>query len=253
MKVLLLVVSLAGLYACQSNTYKDEQMQQAAADSTKDTTATPETKKFFVLTSWSTTDRNKALAHIPNQQKQLMGLWQKGVVENVYYNQKGKFNDDQPLSLIAFFINASSEDQARMALDTTDIVKSNLANYTLRPVGEQVFGRNDKAMKLASTTDHVYAVIWAFLVDRTKLDTKILDEQKAFGKKLEQEGIIENGYIDLSSLSSQTNDTQPGIYFINAKSEADAKKIIDDMPMIQAKQATYGLRDIGQFFIGKKE
>ena len=254
MRAFLLLISLSGLYACQSNTNKADQTQQDTTSISKDTLATAaNAKTFFVITSWTTTDRNKAMAHIPTQQKQLMSLWNKGIVETIYYDQKGKFADNQPLSLIAFFIKSPTEDGAHLSLDTTDLVKNNLAEYTLRPVGQSVFGRSPQAMKVASTTNHVYAVIWAFLVEKDKLDTKILGEQARLNEKLQQEGLLENGYIDLSSLSADSGGTQPGIYFINAKSEDEARKVLDTMPLVTSKQATYGLRDVGQFFAGSKE
>ncbi len=252
MRALLVLISFFGLYACQSNKSKEESTQQDTTVVAQDI-AVVAAKKFFVITSWTTTDRDKAMAHIPNQQKQLMGLWNKGIVENIYYDQKGKFTNNQPLSLIAFFIKASTEDDAHLALDTTDLVKSNLAEYTLRPVGQNVFGRSDKAMKVASTTDHVYAVIWAFLVERSKLDPEILRKQAILNEKLQQEGLLENGYIDFRLSSENSEGTQPGIYFINAKSEAEARKVLDTMPLVTSKQATYGLRDVGQFLAGTKE
>ena len=254
MRTLLLLSSLLGIYACQSNNQKVESTpQDSVAVEQQVAVDTEATKTFFVLTSWATTDRNKAMAHIPNQQRQLMGLWNKRIVENIYYDQKGKFSNDQPLSLIAFFIKASTENNAHLALDTTDIVKNNLANYTLRPVGQLAFGRSENATKVGSEAGHVYAVIWAFLEKGNKIDTTVLKQQIKVDTKLQQDGIVENGYIDQNSLSAQSNGTQPGLYFINTKSEADARKVLDAMPLVKSKMATYGLRDVGQFFTGVKE
>ncbi|GAB3926145.1 DUF6491 family protein [Larkinella terrae] len=253
MRALLVFITFLGLYACQSNKTNEESTQQDTTVIAAQDAADVAAQKYFVITSWTTTDRNKAITHIQNQQKQLMELWNKGIVENIYYDQKGKFADNEPLSVVAFFIKASTEDAAHLALDTTDLVKNNLADYSLRPVGQRVFDRSKKAMNLASKANRVYAVIWAFLVERDKLDTNVLREQAIRNEKLEQEGVLENGYIDLNSLSANSGGTQPGIYFINAKNEVDARKVLDTMPLVTSKQAAYGLRNVGQFLAGVKE
>ncbi|GAB4041561.1 hypothetical protein [Spirosoma jeollabukense] len=190
MRTLFILASFFGLGACQSTTQKSDQAQTDTTAVIPDTVAqTEKPSNFFVLTSWATTDRNKAMAYVPNQQKQLMGLWRKGIVENIYYNQKGKFADGQPLVLIGFFLKGLTEAQAHQALDTTDVVKTNLANYSLQLVGQPVFGRSDKALTISAAGTETYAVIWAFLVNRDSLDRAVLGEQMNLNIRLQREGI----------------------------------------------------------------
>lgn len=182
-----------------------------------------------------------------------MRLWEKGIVENVYDNQKGKFSGNEPRSLSAFSIKAPGEAAAHQALDTTDIVKSNLATYSLRPIGETAFGRNDKATKMAATDGYAFAVLWALQTERTKNRHYSFERTGQCGVKLMQEGVIENGYIDPTLTSMNIEGKQPAIFFINAPSEKAARKILDKMSLVKEKQATYGLHDVGQFFLGRKK
>jgi len=252
MKPLLMPIMVCLFLSCQTTESKHETKKPDSLSVFKDSVEKKEIKKFFVLTKWSTTDREKALSHIPKQQKQLMSLWNKGIVENIYYPPKGKIEADKPLALIAFIINGTSEKEVRTTLDTTDIVKSNLASYTLIPVGYNVFNRNEEALKLVSI-EKTYAVLLAFLVEKDKLNSKIIGEQALLNSKLHEQGILENAYINLNFLAADSTGTQPAIFFINAKNEKDAKILLDKMPLVTSKQATYALHNVGRFLVGKSK
>jgi len=256
MKYVLLTLTAGSimLAACQ-NTTKESTDHTGSTPAVAETRAAApvETKTYFVVTSWLTKNRELAMEHTPNQQKQLIQLWNKGIVENIYYNQRGKFSDGGPLPLIAFFINAADEITARATLDTTDIVLHNLASYTLRQVGRNIFRRNENAVKLsAGTAIESYAVTWTLAGDRATMDTTSFNAQAMLTAQLQEVGILENIYVDLSPLKAKTSGAEPAVFILNTKTEKDARRLLDEMPIVKAKKATYGLHHIGQFLMGVK-
>ena len=75
--------------------------------------------------------------HIKKQAVVLMGLWEKGVVENVYFNLESnqpKAKSKQDASIV-FFIKAKNKDEANKTLKKLPFVKHDVLNYTLYPAG----------------------------------------------------------------------------------------------------------------------
>lgn len=249
----LLFISLACLVlACDSNNQTEKSQQTSASLSAQ--TKLPEDKTYMVITSWTTKDRAKAMEHVPIQQKQLMSLWNKGLVENIYYNQKAKFNDGQPLPLIAFFSNGQNEFDVRAMLDSTDIVANGLASYTLREVGRNIFPRSENAAKLSAGTQiESYAVVWTLAAGKAKTDTASYKDQAMMTAKLQDVGILENIYVDLNPIDTKPSAINPAVFIINAKNEVGARRVLDQMPIVKSGKATYGLHDVGQFFLGIKD
>ncbi|WP_353718759.1 hypothetical protein [Dyadobacter sp. 676] len=166
MKKSLIMLSILCMFSCASNDYYDNNSdgskETASGSASSPTETHSPAKTFFVLTSWKTQNRQLAMQSIPVAQKQLMGLWKKGIVENVYYRQNGDIKNNEPLALVAFFIKAASEDDVRATLDTTVLVKNQLATYTLREVGKNVLGRNDNTSRLNSAVNiETFAVTWS--------------------------------------------------------------------------------------------
>jgi len=255
MKSLFLSISLGSLFfACEGKKQTTNTATTAPAAAQATTAAIQDSKTYFVLTSWTTSDRAKAMEHVPNQQKQLMSLWNKGLVENIYYNQNAKFKDGEPLPLIAFFANGANEFDVRTMLDSTDIVIHNLATYTLREVGRKIFLRSRNAANLtAGTAIESYAVVWTLTGDRSKMDTTSFTAQAIMTARLQDVGILENIYVDLSPLGTKASAINPAVFIINSKDKAGAKKVLDEMPIVKSKKATYGLYDVGQYFMGTKD
>ncbi len=99
----------------------------ANAEQTKNT--------YAVVWDWSTGDRELVNKNLAQQATQLIELWKKGVVENVYLNTESKFTDDEPMPNVVFFIHADNEKNARKILDKTVFIKKGIAKYNLYPVG----------------------------------------------------------------------------------------------------------------------
>ena len=73
--------------------------------------------------------------NIKEQAAALIGLWNKGVVENIYLNHeldKPKSNRD---ASIVFFIEAKNKDEAHETLKQLPFVQRDILKYELHPVG----------------------------------------------------------------------------------------------------------------------
>ncbi len=252
-KRLAIAFAALNLIACDQTKSTSQTQNGSAVSEESPGQKSREQNTYFVISSWITKDRQEALNHIPNQQKQLMSLWNRGLVENIYYNQKGKFSDGQPLSLIACFVKAENEDAARAMLDTTDIVKNKLANYTIRQVGNVISSRSENAVKLsAGTAIESYAVVWELKNQDAKKDSTIFISQSKTTAQLQNVGIIENIYVNTESIGKKNSDIKPAVFIINAKNEAGARQVLNEMPIVKSGIASYGLHHVGQFMSGVK-
>ncbi len=75
--------------------------------------------------------------HIKKQAEVLTGLWEKGVIENIYFNLESnqpKAKSEQYASIV-FFIKAKNKDDANKTLKELPFVKHDVLNYTLSPAG----------------------------------------------------------------------------------------------------------------------
>ena len=91
---------------------------------------------FAVVWDWSTGDREAVNSNLASQATQLLDLWRKGIVENVYLNTDAKLTDDEPMPNVIFFIKAKDEQAAKGILNETVFVENSIAQYKLYPVGK---------------------------------------------------------------------------------------------------------------------
>ncbi len=73
--------------------------------------------------------------HIQEQAAVLVGLWKKGVVENVYLNREVNKPENKRMASIVFFITAKNKGEANEILKQLPFVQHDVLNYTLYPVG----------------------------------------------------------------------------------------------------------------------
>jgi len=93
--------------------------------------------KFAVVSDSISLDSPAYRQHVQEQASELVNLWKKGVVENVYLNREP--NEPGPESKrkvsIVFFIKAKNEKKANEILNQLPFVKHDVVDYTLYPVG----------------------------------------------------------------------------------------------------------------------
>jgi len=96
-----------------------------------------------------------------------------------------------------------------------------------------------------------YAVVWAADTSDKELYNETVSAQVAHLLELWQAGTVENVYMNNKDADKKMNVGDRGkvIFFIKAKTEADAKKVLDDMPFVKKKIAKYTLFPVGVLWL----
>ena len=94
---------------------------------------------------------------------------------------------------------------------------------------------------------NTYAVTWTIETNDTVLFKETLVDQQLKMLTLWQKGILENVYIDnkKSEDTVQKGDVGKVMFFIKAKTEEEAKSVLNDMPLVKKKVAEYQLLPVG--------
>ena len=98
---------------------------------------------------------------------------------------------------------------------------------------------------------HTYAVTWTIETNDTILFKDTLIDQQAKMLTLWQKGILENVYIDnkKSEDTVQKGDVGKVMFFIKAKTEEEAKSVLNEMPLVKKKVAEYQLLPVGVLWL----
>ena len=92
-----------------------------------------------------------------------------------------------------------------------------------------------------------YAVVWTIDTDDAELFNHAIADQGTKMLELWTNGIVENVYLDSKKTHDVVHkgDTARVMFFIKAKTEGEAKKILDEMPLVKKKVAKYALHPVG--------
>jgi len=92
-----------------------------------------------------------------------------------------------------------------------------------------------------------YAVVWTIDTDNAELFNHTIAAQGKTMLELWTNGIVENVYLDNKKTHDVVHkgDTARVMFFIKAKTEGEAKKILDEMPLVKKKVAKYNLHPVG--------
>lgn len=96
-----------------------------------------------------------------------------------------------------------------------------------------------------------YAVVWTIETDDAALFNNTIAAHSTEVLELWKNGVIENVYIDSNKTHDVVHkgDTARVMFFIKAKSDEAAKKILDGMPLVEKKVATYTLHTVGTLWL----
>jgi hypothetical protein len=246
-KKLIILLLIAFQISCKND--KKEQKQDATTTSEqKDTVSAAVAKNtFLVVTSIAASDKQQFLDHAVKQTDQIDSLYNKGIVENIYYKTDTKFGKNDLLPTVVFFVKANSEADAKQILNKTDFIKYNVGKYELREVGTPWFGVSDKSGAVRLEKQNVFGVEWNLNKEASKIDNQIIEDQVNQVAQLYKEGIFENAYLNVSDKDTKN----PAIFFMNAKDENEAKKVLDNLPMTKSKNGSYKIHPVGNFMKGK--
>ena len=112
---------------------------------------------------------------------------------------------------------------------------------------------SEKTPKAASF-NNFYLVTWdtKSITNRKKFD-KLLSDQAGSLLKLWKAGKIENVYIDPKPTDQEGQRVGTVAFFVRATSPEAAKGILADMPFVKNKVASYQLKEVGAFWLGRPE
>jgi len=89
------------------------------------------------ITVWTVDTDDKGLfdLHIADHASEVLKLWQKGLVENIYIDREAAENQEFNKTKTVFFIKAENENEAKKYLDVLPFITKKVASYELYPVG----------------------------------------------------------------------------------------------------------------------
>ena len=208
---------------------------------------------FAVVWNWTTTDKQLVSDNAPAISKELTKLWKDKIVENAYFDSDAEFEKFEGFPNISFFLKTSSISDAENILNKLTVVKKGIAKYTIYPVGTKWLGRNDEVIKKKGMVTKSYVAVWNTVTKHDNSNAKDLIRKNAKDQsdailKLWNEGIVENVYFDIEGTAS-LNSTTDFVFFINADSEADAKKICDNLPFAKKHLASYKISPVGVYWL----
>ena len=209
-----------------------------------------ESETYAVVWTTVSLQKRKMAEHVPNQTKQLLDLWEKGIVENIYFNVDEKFGTKDTWPNIMFFLKAKNIDKAKEILDEMEFVKYKYAKYDLHPVGVLWLKRNENTLVKVLESKNSYAVVWSN--NDIKLSDADVEKQAADFTRLWDQGYIENAYFDIVGASTGNIDRPTVVNFVNAKNADEAHKILSNLHFVKENIATYMLFDVGVLWKGLK-
>lgn len=240
----LLMLNLLIFVSCKNKT--EEQMVEPELQTQSVSNEVMNT--YAVIPSLITEDAQKFNDNISEQASQLNKLWEEGTVENLYYNVDGQTVDNQTIPTIAYFIRATDIEDARNILDQSVFRSKNIGTVELIPVGNFLFGQSEKAGDVRLKKQNVYVVVWDLLKPYDEVAQQDIQNQFDADFKLYEEGILENAYKNSPYDESIKNFT---VYFMNADSEEEANKILNEMPFVKSNIGSFKIRNVGHFMRGK--
>lgn len=94
------------------------------------------------VTVWTTTRGPDVQARIDElattQTDAILELWRSGVIENVYFDGAGVYQDNDTVDFV-FFVRAQTEEMARKVADSLPFTSAGLAKYEVHQVGAPLY------------------------------------------------------------------------------------------------------------------
>lgn len=131
-------------------------------------------------------------------------------------------------------------------------MRQQIAQYKLFPVGQLWLERREDLASNNNELTNAYATVWTTSIsplEGPKAD-QLLQQQSDKILALWKQGVVENVYFDIAGTYT-ANDKTDFVFFINAKSEEEAKEICDSLPFYEAEIASYQMYPAGVFWMGK--
>ena len=100
---------------------------------------------------------------------------------------------------------------------------------------------------------NTYAVVWTIDTEDEELFNSTIGLHSTSVLELWRDGIVENVYIDTANKHDDLHKGDPArvMFFIKATSDAEAKKILNELPLVKKNVATYNLLPVGSLWLTK--
>ena len=237
----LLTISLL-LFSC-SNPNKQNSQDQNAISIVESNIGR---NNYAVVWDWSTKDKELVIENASIFTKELLNLWENNDIENVYFDSEAEVKDDMHFPSISFFVKAHSLSSAKSILDDLTIVKKEIAQYKLYPVGMLWLEQTRDSTKI-NMNDKSFVTIW-----ETKNKETIDDLTKTQSDTilaLWNKGKIENVYFDAQGVIDANKKTD-FVFYVKSANLADAEKICKSLPFYKENVASYRIFPAGVFWLG---
>jgi len=251
-KSLLIILLVAFMFGCnnqsQENTSSanDNETQNSEVDNSK-----IGRKNFAVVWNWKFSDKQMLDDYLLTISSEMEKLWKDDIIENVYFQSDAEMASGY-FPNISCFVKAQSLDEAKATLNNLTLVKNGLANYKIYPVGMKWLGRETKVIK-SKGLGKSFVAVWSELETISAAnDGDIIVAQADSIMSLWRKGIIENVYFDVEGTQS-ANDVTDFVFFVNTDTEKEAKEICDNLPFSIKGKASYKIKEVGVFWLGKHQ
>lgn len=254
MKKTILLVVLVLIVACNNGAKeKKSESEVKRQNSSKENDTKFGRLNYAVVWNWTTTDKQLVMDNTTAISNELTILWKDDIVENAYYDSDAKIDKFEHFPNISFFLKANSLEEAEATLNKLTIVKKSIAKYTIYPVGTKWLGRNNEAVVKKRIISKAYVTVWNTITEYDSANAKELIKENTKAQsdailKLWEEGIVENAYFDIEG-TVNNNLITDFVFFINANSVAEAKKICDELPFVKQHLAAYKLQQVGVYWL----
>ncbi len=96
------------------------------------------TKSYVAV--WNSQNKDYSDEQVKSQNDKVMELWNKGKIENAYFDIEGTQLDNEVTDFV-FFVNANSEEEAKEICNSLPFSKENIASYSIHEVGVFFLGQ----------------------------------------------------------------------------------------------------------------
>ena len=96
-----------------------------------------------------------------------------------------------------------------------------------------------------------FAVVWTIDTENVELFNGTIGLHATKVLELWRDGVVENVYFDTENRHDVLHKGDPArvMFFIKATSDAEAKKILNELPLVKKKVATYTLFPVGALWL----
>ena len=250
--ILLPLFFFAIITSCKQNEAKKEEKKVNQIEQKKSTTKENTKigrKNFVVIWKWSTTDIQLVENNLMKISEEINSIWKDDIITDAYYNANSTIDKLAYFPNVSFVVKAKTIKEVEEELNKLALVKEQIASYSIYPVGTKWLGRDSDKINNKGIT-FSYAAVWI----NKNLDAAsddLIKSQSDVILKLWNEGKIENVYFDIEG-TQKPNEVTDFVFFINANTIEEAKKLCNEMPFVKKDISSFKLYSVGVFWLGEE-